>query len=397
MKLNSQIQQIQESVTVALADRVRQLKAQGKHLIALQTGDPDFSTPKPIIDAAHKALKDGLTHYASSRGLPDLRKAISHTLTHENHVHYDPESEILVTNGGVHAYFCGLKAILNLGEEVLVSDPAWMTHANVITLLGGKPKRIPSKPEDNFWPQMDAWEQSVSSKTVALVINSPNNPTGSVATEEYLCNLAQFALRHNLYIISDEVYHAILFDDLQHVCVASLPEARDRTLLINSFSKTYAMTGWRIGYLAAPASVISQALKASQHSITNVSPFVQKAALCALTDSEVAVAVKQMVARYQQRRDMAVDILKSRYNAGVGLIEPQGAFYLFLDIRKLLNKSSVVAERLLNETLISIVPGSAYGACGEGFLRMTTAASEETIEAGINGLLDWAEHEGREK
>ncbi|NVL89469.1 MAG: pyridoxal phosphate-dependent aminotransferase [Desulfobacterales bacterium] len=391
MRLNQKLQAVWESATVALADRVRELKAEGKHVIALQTGDPDFPTPEPIVEAAYQALKDGLTHYSNSRGLPELREAISQKLFQEHGVHYDPGAEILVTSGGVHAYFCALNAILSLGEEVLVPDPAWMTHSNVITLLGGKAKHVPSEPENDFWPKVDAWEESVSPKTVALVINSPNNPTGSVATEDYLRKVVDFANRHDLHIISDEVYNAILFDSQRHVCMASFPEARDRILLVNSFSKTYAMTGWRIGYLAAPAAIVSQALKASQHTITNVSPFVQKAALCALNDADVAAAVSKMVARYQQRRDMALKILKERSRVGIDVVKSKGAFYLFLDIRKLGMPSNTFAKRLLDEALISTVPGSVYGVCGEGFLRVTTATSEEVIEAGIQGLLDWAD------
>ena len=390
MELNQRLQQIQESATVAIADRVRKLKAEGKHVIALQTGDPDFSTPEPIVETAYQALQDGLTHYAHSRGLPQLREAISHKLAQENRAHYDPRSEILVTNGGVHAYFCALQAILNSGDEVLIPDPAWMTHANVVAVLGGQAKRVPSRAEHSFWPQMADWEQSVSPKTVALVINSPNNPTGSAASADYLSAVVQFAICHDLHVISDEVYEAILFDGRKHVSVASLLGARECALLVNSCSKTYAMTGWRIGYLAAPATVISQALKASQNTITNVAAFVQRAAVCALTDPEVAGKVKRMTARYQQRRDIAMNILRCRPDVGIGAIEPQGAFYLFLDVRALNLPSAVVAQRLLDEALISIVPGSAYGKCGEGFLRMTTAASEKDITAGLNGLLDWA-------
>ena len=390
MRLCQQLQYIRESPTIALADRVRKLKAEGKQVIALQTGDPDFATPTPIVEAAQQALQDGFTHYSNSRGLPELREIISHQLAQKYQVHYDPESEILVTNGGVHAYFCALRAILDPDDEVLVPDPTWITHANVVTLLGGQKKRVASRAEYDFWPQIEDWEQAVSEKTVALVINSPHNPTASVASAEYLHEVMRFAIRHNLYVISDEVYQTIMFDGRPHVCVASLPEARERTLLINSLSKSYAMTGWRVGYLAAPANVISQALKVSQHTITNVAPFVQKAAICALTDPQVTVALKQMVAHYQQRRDLALDIIKTQHDAGVRVIDPQGAFYLFLDVRQLGNSSMTIAEQLLNDALVSVVPGVAFGNCGEGFVRMTIAASEEEIETGLRKLLKWA-------
>lgn len=390
MDVNQRLKSLPQSATVALADRVRQLSAEGKQIVALQTGDPDFPTPVPIVEAAHQAMREGWTHYVASRGLPELREAIAEKLGSFDRTEYDPSTEILVTHGGVHAYHCALQAILNPGDEVLIPDPIWMTHVNVARMLGAAVRRVPSRPEDRFWPRLDDWESAVSSRTVALVVNSPSNPTGSMASEEYLAALVQFAVGHNLYIISDEVYETIVFDNRKHVSVASLPGARERTLLVNSFSKTFAMTGWRIGYLAAPAIVIDQALKASQNSITNVAPFVQRAAICALTDPEVSVAVRQMVARYQQRRDLAMNILKLHAVADIDVVEPQGAFYLFLDVRGLGVSSAVIAERLLGEALVSIVPGSVYGGCGEGFLRMTIAASEEQIEGGIRGLLNWA-------
>jgi aspartate/methionine/tyrosine aminotransferase len=391
VQISQQLTKIPQSVTIAQADRIRKLRAEGKQVIALQTGDPDFSTPRPIITAAHEAMQQGYTHYAASRGLPELREALSHKLARDNSVDYDPETEILVTNGGVHAYFCALQAILNDGDEVLVPDPSWMTHANVVTLLGKVTKRVPARPEHGFWPQRDDWEKSVSAKTVALVVNSPSNPTGAVASADYLERLVLFAASHNLYVISDEVYEAILFDGRSHVCVAALPEARERTLLVNSFSKTYAMTGWRLGYLAASAPVISQALKASQHTVTNPAPFTQRAAVRALTDPEVAAAVRQMAATYERRRDLAVGLLEANKPAGIGMIQPQGAFYLFLDVRHLEPSSIKAVDELLENYQVSLVPGVAFGPSGEGFVRMTFAASEADIEEGLKRILKWAE------
>jgi len=388
VRVNQRLQSLPQSATVALADKVRRLSAEGKNVIALQTGDPDFKTPSPIVEAACRAMQEGWTHYVASRGLPELREAIAQKLGTYNQVEYDPASEILVTHGAVHAYYCALQGILNPGDEILIPDPNWMTHVNIASMLGAAVKRVRSRAEDGFWPRISDWESAASPKTVALLLNSPNNPTGSVASEEYLAALVQFALRHNLYIISDEVYEAILFDRRRHVSVASLPDARDRTLLVNSFSKTYAMTGWRIGYLAAPARVIDQALKAGQNSITNVAPFVQKAALCALTDKDASEASREMGRRYELRRDLALRLLDSA-PGGTSAICPQGAFYLFLDMRSLGQPSVTLANRLLDEALVSMVPGVAYGRCGEGFLRMTIAVSEHEIETGLKRLIDW--------
>lgn len=387
--LNLNLLSLEEAATVALADRVRTLQASGRKIFALQTGDPDFSTPAPIVEAAHRAMKAGKTHYSNSRGLPHLRDAISRRLRSANGVEYNPASEILVTCGGVHAYYCGLMAILNPGDEVLVPDPSWPTHVNLVGLVGGRAVRVPATLENNFLPTLSTWEKMRSSRTVALVLNSPGNPTGAVASREYLLELNEFARRHNLFVISDEVYESILYDGREHTCFASLAEAKERCLVLNSFSKTYAMTGWRVGYLAAPAQVINQALKASQFSITNLAPFVQEAAVAALTDPAVASAVREMTAAYTQRKDTVMQIAH-KSSGRIRVFAPQGAFYFFLDARGLNRPSVEIAEKLLTDAGVAIVPGSVYGQSGEGFLRMTIAAADETIASGFRALLDWA-------
>ena len=387
--LNLKLLELEEAATVALADRVRALQSSGRKIYALQTGDPDFPTPGAIVEAAHEAMRQGQTHYCNSRGLPELREAIARKYLETEGVEYDPASEILITCGGVHAYYCGLMAILNSGDEVLVPDPSWMTHVNLVRLAGGRPVRVPARPENGFLPTMSSWEKMLSARTVALVLNSPSNPTGSVACKEYLGQLCDFAARKDLYIISDEVYESILYNGLRHTCSASLPGAKERCLIVNSFSKTYAMTGWRIGYLAAPQRVINQALKASQHSITNVAPFIQKAAIAALCDSTVAFAVREMTGAYSRRRDKVIRMWHESPGP-VRLHEPRGAFYFFIDVRELKMPSCAIAESLLSETGVAVVPGSVYGENGEGFLRMTIAAADETIANGFRCLLDWA-------
>lgn len=384
MKLSA----LEEAATVALADRVRKLQSSGRRIYALQTGDPDFATPIPIVEAAYQAMRQGHTHYCDSRGLPELRQAIAGKHMRADAVEYDPAKEILVTCGGVHAYYCALLAILNPGDEVMVPDPSWMTHVNLVGLTGGRPVRVPALPEGGFLPTMSSWEKMISPRTVALVLNSPSNPTGSVASPEYLGELCDLAARRNLYVISDEVYESILYEGLHHTCAASIPGAKDRCLVINSFSKTYAMTGWRIGYLAAPERVVNQALKASQHSITNVAPFIQRAAIAALGDS-AAAAVSEMTAAYSRRRHNVIRMWRE-CPGPIRLCEPQGAFYFFIDMRGLHLSSNEIAESLLQETGVAVVPGSVYGKNGEGFLRMTIAAADETIAAGFQSLLHWA-------
>jgi len=388
-KLNTQLSQIQESATVALADRVRKLIAGGQQVVALQTGDPDFSTPEPIIEAGYWAIQEGLTHYANSRGLPELREAIAQKIKTDNTGEYNPDTEILVTNGGVHAYYCAVNTIANPGDEIIIPDPAWMTHVNTVAMLGCIPVTVPSYAENDFLPTLAEIEKRITPRTKAMVINSPNNPTGAVASYDYLEQIVACAKRHDIYVISDEVYEYIVYDGLKHVSMAGFRPRYEKLIIINSFSKSYAMTGWRIGYIAAPGVVISLALKASQNTITNVAAFIQKAALCALTNSDVKAAVRVMYARYGQRRDNALRMLGEE-GSHIGAFAPKGAFYVFIDIRDMGFPSLTIAERLLAEAKISMVPGSVYGSCGEGYLRMTLAASDKAIEQGISGLIKWA-------
>lgn len=387
---NEQMGLVPQSATVALADRVRQLSAAGQRVIALQTGDPDFATPSPIVEAAHRAMRGGHTHYGHSRGVPELREAIAEKLQRANKAEYRPESEILVTCGGVHAYYCALQALLNPGDEVLVPDPSWMTHSNMVLVIRGLPVRVPALPENGFFPTMTAWEKAITRKTKALVINSPSNPTGMVASREYLTELNRFAEHHDLYVVSDEVYERILYDGREHTCFASLPDAKGRTLLVNSLSKTYAMTGWRIGYLAGPKSLVELALKASQHSITSLPPFTQQAALFALRSPEMEAEIEHMVNAYARRRNLALRLWRDHADGPVKLPVPQGAFYLFLDARELHMPSVLMAARLLEATGVAVAPGSAFGLLGEGYLRATTAADDASVEEGCTVILAWA-------
>lgn len=389
MPTNQQLEAVPQPATVALADRVRQMAKDGRRVIALQTGDPDFATPAPIVEAAHRAMRDGLTHYSDSRGLPKLREAIAEKLKNHNRVDYSSDSEILVTCGAVHAYYCALQAILNPGDEVLIPDPAWMTHNNLVLVVRGAPVRVPALPEDDFFPTMEAWERAVSPRTRALVINSPSNPAGMVASAEYLAELSRFARRHDLCVISDETYERILYDGREHTCFASLPEARNRTLLVQSLSKTYAMTGWRVGYMAAPQSIVDQALKVSQYSITNLAPFIQHAAAFALTSRDMDAEIEVMVNTYARRRELVMRLWRECGDVPIRLSVPQGAFYLFLDARELGMPSVELSERLLEEEGVALAPGSAFGAMGEGFVRATIAASDTDVADGCLALLAW--------
>jgi aspartate/methionine/tyrosine aminotransferase len=388
--LNVQFDLIRQSATVAMADRILALKASGQKIIGLQVGDPDFGTPPVVMDIAIKAMQDGFTHYASSRGNADLLAAIAKKLQRDEGVTYDPVSEILVTQGGIHAYYTAMQSILNPGDEVLVPDPTWATHSNLAIMLRGNVIRVPAPAENGFIPHFEAWKKALTPRTRVIVLNYPSNPTGAYPTREYLQELQDFAKAHGLWIVSDEVYGSLYYGE-KPTSAAALDGAKERTLLVNSLSKSYAMTGWRVGFLAAPKAVIDNALKAGQNSITCVAPFIQKAAAFALTDPENQKATANMRAAYARRRELVVRLSHELECEKVLVTPPQGAFYFFLDFRPLDMSSLEICERILNEAGVGLVPGSAFGEQGEGFVRMTIAASDEDVEAGFRAIVNWAE------
>ena len=392
--LNVQFNALRQSPTIAMTDRILALKSSGRQDIGLQVGDPDFATPQAVLDVAFNALKAGFTHYGPSRGFLDLRLAAASKLNRDNNVSYDPQTEILITHGGIHAYYLAMQSILNPGDEVLVPDPSWGTHANMATMLRGKVIRIPAPAdaERGFIPYFESWEKALTSKTRVIVLNYPSNPTGAYPTREYLQKLQHFAEKHNLWIVSDEVYENLYYGE-KPISAAAFEGAKERTILIHSLSKTYAMTGWRVGYLAAPEAVIENALKAGQNSITCVAPFVQKAAAFALTDPSVQQAAAAMRAAYTRRRELVLRIAHELESEKVLVTPPQGAFYFFLDFRPLKMTSFEICERILEEVGVGLVPGSGFGAQGEGFVRMTIAASDEDVEAGFRKIVEWAERQ----
>jgi aspartate/methionine/tyrosine aminotransferase len=388
--LNIQFDALRQSPTVAMADRVMALKASGRKIVGLQVGDPDFATPQAVQAVAFKAMQEGLTHYGPSKGYPELRRAAARKLERDSAVSYDAETELLITHGGIHAYYLAMQSILNPGDEVLVPDPSWGTHANMATMLRGEVIRVPAPAENGFIPHFEAWENALTPKTRVIVLNYPSNPTGAYPTREYLQMLQDLAAAHNLWIVSDAVYEDLFYGE-RPTSAGAFAGAKERTLLVNSLSKSYAMTGWRVGFLAAPQAVIENALKAGQNSITCVAPFVQKAAAFALTDPEVQQSTTDMRLAYARRRDLVLRIAHELESEKVLVTPPQGAFYFFLDFRPLHMTSLEICERLLEEVGVGLVPGSAFGEQGEGFVRMTIAASEEDVEAGFRKIVEWAE------
>jgi aspartate/methionine/tyrosine aminotransferase len=394
MNLNQQFELVRQSPTVSLSDRINALKASGRQLVALQVGDPDFNSPPEVIDVALKAMQNGLTHYGPAIGTAELRQAIAAKLLRDEGVTYDPASEIMVTHGGIHAYYLAMQSILNPGDDVLIPDPSWATHENMATMLRGNVIRVPAPAEAGFIPPFESWLKALTAnaKTKAIVLNYPSNPTGAYPSREYLQRLQDFAKEHDLWIVSDEVYGSLYYGE-RPTSAAAVDGAKERTLLVNSLSKSYAMTGWRVGFLAAPARVIENALKAGQNSITCVAPFIQKAATFALTDPAVQDVTANMRTAYARRRELVLRLSHELECDKVLVTPPQGAFYFFLDFRPLKMTSAEVCERLLEEAGVALVPGSAFGEYGEGFVRMTIAASDEDVEAGFRKIVEWAEEQ----
>ena len=385
---NNNLEKIRQSPTVAMADKVHSLKSQGIPVIGLQTGDPDFGTHPAITQVALSMINAGKTHYGPSQGFIHVRKVISEKLKRDNGLEYDPQSEIIVTHGGVHAFYIALQSIINPGDEFIIPDPTWATHANMATLLGGKAVRVNAPAENGFLPSLESWQAAISEKTRGIIINYPSNPTGMYPNADYLAGLVELCVHHNLVIISDEVYENLYYEE-HPVSIASLPNARERTLVINSLSKTYAMTGWRVGYLCGPKELIQNALKASQHSITCVAPFIQEAAGFALGDTEMQQFAASMRSKYAERRDLVLRIAKGNPCAKMIVTAPKGAFYYFLDLRKVGMDDNLICDKLLMDAQVGTVAGSAFGTMGQGFIRMTIAASNEEITVGFGRMIEW--------
>ena len=386
--MNNNLEKIRQSPTVAMADKVLNLKSQGIPIIGLQTGDPDFGTHPAITQVALSMINAGKTHYGPSQGFIHVRKAVSEKLKRDNQLEYDPHSEIIITHGGIHAFYIALQSVVNPGDEFIIPDPTWATHANMANLLGGNAVRVYAPAENGFLPSLAGWEAAITEKTRGIIINYPSNPTGMYPSVDYLAGLVDLCVKHNLLIISDEVYENLYYEE-HPVSVASLPNARSRTLVINSLSKTYAMTGWRVGYLCGPKEMIQNALKASQHSITCVAPFIQEAAGFALADSQMQLFASAMREQYTERRTLVLRIAEDFASDRLVATAPRGAFYYFLDLRKLGLDDNLICEKLLMDAGVGTVAGSAFGKMGQGFIRMTIAASNQDVAAGFTKILEW--------
>jgi len=368
---SQKIEALKGSSTVAISDRARSLQQQGVNVVNLGGGDPDFDTPRHIVDAGVEAMCGGQTHYVASQGIPAFRKAIAEKLSCENGLSYDPDREIVATASGKLALYIALESLLDPGDEVLYLEPAWVSYRPLIELIGGCPVAVSLSPVDNFAVRSTLLERKITPRTKAVLINSPNNPTGRVLGPGELQVIREVALEHDLWVVSDEIYEHLVYDGHRHVSIATLPEMRDRTVVVNGMSKAYAMTGWRIGYLAAPSVLSEQILKVQQHVVTCAASFGQVAATEALQGSQGCVEVMRQ--EYDKRRRRIAESLNSI--PGVRCPLPEGAFYFFPEVDYKDYDSWQIAEYLISEAHVAVTPGQAFGETARKNIRLTYATS----------------------
>ena len=387
--LASRMGRVSMSPTTALNARVAQLKAEGKDVVKLNIGEPDASTFDYIKVAGIKAIADGFTKYTVGSGIPELRKAISEKLQKENNLTY-PINQITVTVGGKQAVFASIMSLVEEGDEVLLPIPCWVSYTDMIKLAGGTPVFVNTNEEEGYTLDIAAIEKAITPRTKAIVICTPNNPTGAVYSAESLQALGELACKHDFYIIADEIYEKLTYDGARHVSIASLsPEIYSRTVTINGFSKAYSMTGWRVGYAAAPLEIIKAIQIIQSQTTSNTSSIGQKAALEALVGSQYDV--DRMVDVFAERSSYVCGRLAAI--PGLKFSNPKGAFYVYIDVTalfgrkgggKMLRSSLDIAEYLLNEALVAVVPGEAFNVPGK--IRISYSNSMENLKEALDRI-----------
>lgn len=387
--LSKKAEKISPSVTLTITAKANEMKKEGIDVIGFGAGEPDFNTPENIQNAAIKAMKEGYTKYTPVSGIAELKNAILNKFKEENNLIYK-SSQIIVSTGAKQCIANLFMAILNPEDEVLISTPYWVSYPELVKLADGVPVFVDCKEENDYKYSIDELEKKVSSKTKAIIISSPNNPTGSIYSRQELMDIAEFCKKHNLIILSDEIYEKLIYGQNKHISIASLNEdAYNRTIVINGVSKTYAMTGWRIGYAAGPENIIKLMNNIQSHMTSNPNSIAQYATLEALNGKQEFI--NSMVEEFEKRRNYMVDKINSI--EGIKCIEPKGAFYVFADISKLIGnklngeeiKNSVhFSEKLLKEYKVAVVPGLAFGL--ENHIRLSYATSMENIKIGLDRI-----------
>lgn len=390
MKIARRVAEITPSLTLEITSKASRMKEEGHSVVNFAAGEPDFDTPEYIKEAAICAIKEGFTKYTPSTGYLKLKEAISAKLKKDNRLTFSP-SQIVVSSGAKHALYNILQVLCERGDEVAIASPYWVSYPQMIKLAGARVRIIETCAENKFKLDKKSLARGITRKTKALILNSPGNPTGCVYSRRELAQIAEVAIRHNLYIISDEIYEKLTFDGKRHISCASLnKKIYKRTIVVNGVSKTYAMTGWRIGYLACASQKIIEAVGSLQsHSTSNPCSISQRAAHQALKDPREE-QLRQMVKELQSRRDCMLRALSKI--AGLSFVKPQGTFYVFCNISRVKLDSIAFARRLLKEAGIAVVPGRAFGR--DDYIRLSFATSRGQIQEGLRRLKDWVENKG---
>lgn len=385
--LSNRLHNVKPSGIRKINEKTIVMEREGKKIYHFELGRPDFQTPEVIKDATIKSIQNGDVFYTSNYGILELREAISEKINKNHDLDYSPD-EILITAGASESIFDVYELLLDYGDEILLPNPCWANYINATYIMGAEPKFYTLAEENDFQIDFDELEGLVTEKTKAMVVINPSNPIGSVFKRETLEKLAEFAERKDILIIVDEIYKDIIFDHYKHVSFASLPGMKKRTILIDGFSKSYSMTGFRLAYIAAPVDFIKEANKVHQHNTSCATSFVQHAGITALKEADSDV--EKMVAEYERRRDYIYDRVNSI--DGLSLHKPEGAFYAFINMKELGVSCEEFCEYLLDEKGVAIVPGTVFGSAGEGFVRLSYASSMEDIKKGLDIIEEACKH-----
>lgn len=373
---------IQPSATLKIAAKARELRAKGVDVIELGGGEPDFPTPAHIIDAAIDAMRKGMTKYTPSGGILELREAIALKYLGESNVSLDPATEILVTPGAKQALFYAILAVIEPEDEVLVFDPCWVSYEPIVQITGGRLIRIPTVEGNSFKPNFEDIERSISKRTKMLILCNPNNPTGALLPKDYLEKLAELAEERDLWVLCDEIYDKIVFDGRPFTSLLSIKQKRGKVIVVNGFSKSYAMTGWRLGYGVANARLIDAMTKLQEHSVTCPGSFIQYGGLAGLRGDQSVV--QQMLIEYTKRRDYLVEQISTLEL--LSCFKPEGTFYVFANVTRMGKKSEEIATEFLEKTGVTTTPGSAFGPSGEGYLRLSFAVPFPRLQEAMNRI-----------
>ncbi len=385
--VSKKIANIAPSMTLAIDAKLKQMIADGIKVYGFGAGEPDFDTPKYIRDAAVEAINKGFTRYTAAQGTMDLRKAICAKLERENGLKYEP-TQIIASSGAKHSLSNSFAALLNPGDEVIVPVPYWVSYTEIIKLNEGVPVLVQTKKENNFKMQKDELVSAITPKTKAILLNSPSNPTGAVYSEQELRDIAEVAVAHDLYVVSDEIYERLIYDGRKHISIASLgKEIKERTIVINGMSKAYAMTGWRLGYAAGNERIIKAMSSVQSHAVSHPSSITQYASTVALNGPQDDV--NQMIREFEKRRSYTYDRICSM--EGLSCIKPEGAFYVYVDISNYLGRelcgvklasSLDFAQIMLEKGHVAVIPGAAFGT--DSYIRLSYATSMEIIKNGLD-------------